>query len=191
MAEQPSVEQILQNLADGDTAAVDRLFPVVYDQLRRLAGSYLRNENAGHTLQATALVHEAYLKLVDQDRVQWQNRAHFLAVAAQAMRRILIDHARKRSAGKRGRGERSVSLSEAVTVAAPPDGIDLLALDQSLSRLQAEQPAKASLVEMRLFGGLSDEEIGEVLGVSVRTVTRHWKYAQAWLYRDLRDAPKS
>jgi RNA polymerase sigma factor (TIGR02999 family) len=191
MPDEPSVSEILQSLSAGDPEAVDRLFPVVYDQLRRLAESYLQKERPGHTLRATALVHEAYLKLVGQDQVEWKNRAHFMAVSAQAMRRVLIDHARRLGADKRGGGARKVPLDEVPTLSTQAPSMDLLALDESLSRLQADQPEKAAVVEMRFFGGLTDEEVAEVLGVSVRTVIRHWKYAQAWLYRDLRDSQAS
>ena len=188
MSDEATIQESLDSLTAGDFTAVDRLFPIVYDNLRRLAENYMQREGEAHTLSATALVHEAYLKLVGQENVEWKSRAHLLAVAAQAMRRILIDHARKRDARKRGDGAKKLRLEDALEVGADPPGFDLLALDQSLSRLQAEQPDKAAVVEMRFFGGLSYEEIKVVLGVSSRTVIRHWKYAQAWLYRDLRDA---
>ena len=188
MSEDPSVSHILDSMIEGDETAFDRLFPLVYQQMRRMAANYLQGERPGHTLRATALVHEAYLKIVDQDRTEWNSRAHFLAVAAQAMRRILVDHARSRGAAKRGGGEENLTFDEELVISVEPPSMDLLALDQSLERLQAVQPEKAAVVEMRFFGGLTDDEIASVLGVSSRTVVRYWKYAQAWLYRDLRDS---
>ena len=188
MNEEPNVSRILERMAEGDETAFDQLFPLVYQRLRQMAANYLQGERPGHTLRATALVHEAFIKIVDQDRTEWNGRAHFMAVAAQAMRRILVDHARGRGAAKRGGGVENLTFDEELTISAEPPSIDLLALDQSLERLQALQPDKAAVVEMRFFGGLTDDEIASVLDVSSRTVVRYWKYAQAWLYRDLRDS---
>ncbi len=175
------VTELLLRLEQGnDERVVDQLFPLVYDELRRIAAAQLRNERADHTLQTTALVNEAYLKLVDQTRVQWRNRAQFLAVAARAMRRILIDYARTRSREKRGGGRVPVTLEEI-----PSDTgsrLDqLLELDDVLARLSALQPRQARVVEMRIFGGAGMEEIAGALGVSVATAERDWRTARAWL----------
>ena len=167
----------------GDQGALDRLTPIVYNELRRLAGSYMRNERAGHTLQATALVHEAYRRLVDYKRMQWQGRAHFFAVAAQLMRRILVDHARRRGV-KRGAGIRHISLDKAPLVGAAGDP-DLVALDDAMNDLAKLDPRKVQVVEMRFFGGLSVDETAEVLKVSPVTVSRDWSAAKIWLYREL------
>ena len=169
----------------GDQKAADQLMPVVYGELRRLAGIYLSRERGDHTLQPTALVHEAYLRLVDQTRVVWQNRAHFMGVAAQAMRRILVDHARRRAAMKRAGDLKKVTLDTALAIGKDAVQPDLIALDMALDRLALEHPEKAQVVVMRFFGGLKEAEIAEVLNVSSRTVTRYWKYALAWLSRDL------
>ena len=183
------VTRLLLELSEGRGAATDELLPLVYDELRGLARRHLAAERVDHTLQATALVHEAFLRLVDQDRVQWRNRAHFLAVGATAMRRILVDHARARGRLKRGGGgdRRRLSLDEALGLAAVEDRTDLLALDEALTRLAAEHPDKVRVVEMRFFGGLSTEETAAVLGVTTRTVERHWQFARAWLFRALED----
>ncbi len=164
--------------------ALDQLVPQVYAELRRLASSYLRRERPNHTLQATALVHEAFLKLVDQRAVRWQNRAHFFGIAAQAMRRILVDHARAHAAGKRGSGERHLSLDETLIVTGAPD-FDLLALDEVLTRLAALDPQQSRVVELRFFGGLTMEETAEVMDISPATVGREWTLAKAWLYAEL------
>jgi RNA polymerase sigma-70 factor, ECF subfamily len=176
-----SVTRLLVALTDGDGSAVDALLPLVYEELRGLAAGYLRRERAGHTLQPTALVHEAYLRLVDQTRVSWQNRAHFFGVAAQMMRRILVDHARAHNAGKRGREFQKLSIDENVDKALER-GAELIALDDALGELAAVDPLKARLVELRYFGGLTVEETAEVLGVTPITVKRHWRAAKAWLY---------
>jgi RNA polymerase sigma factor (TIGR02999 family) len=178
------VTQVLLDTS-GKPDAVDHLFPVVYDELRRLAQNYLANERANHTLRATELVNEAYLRLVDQTRVDWKNRAHFFAVAARAMRRILIDHARRRARVKRGGGVKPFSIDEALTISAKHHNTDLVALDEALNRLEGEQPEKARVVELRFFSGMTAEEAAEVLGVTPRTVWRHWQFAQAYLYREL------
>jgi RNA polymerase sigma factor (TIGR02999 family) len=169
--------------SDGDQRALGELTPVVYAELHRLAGRYMRHERPGHSLQATALVNEAYLRLVDYTRMQWQNRAHFFAVSAQLMRRILVEHARRHNM-KRGRGVQHVSLDEAVMVADDP-GIDLVALDDALNTLARVDPRKVQVVEMRFFGGLSVDETATVLKVSPVTVRRDWSSAKIWLYREL------
>jgi len=184
------VTQLLQQWTDGRQDALDRLLPQVYAELRRLASSYLRRERPNHTLQATALVHEAFLKLIDQRAVRWQNRAHFFGIAAQAMRRILVDHARAHAAGKRGAGDRQVSLDEALVVTAAPD-VDLLALDEVLTRLATIDPQQSRVVELRFFGGLTMEETAEVMDISPATVGREWTLAKAWLYAELQRSPRS
>ena len=168
-------------------SAPEALFPVVYDELRRLASGHLKGERSGHTLQTTALVHEAYLRLVDLRRIEWQDRAHFFGVASGAIRRILIDHARARNRDKRGGGAVHVSIDEvlAVSVTEPP-GPELLELDRALTALAALHPDKARVVELRFFGGLTLPEIAEVLGVTRRTVDRYWLFARTWLYRELK-----
>ena len=185
MASAPGpVTQLLVAWTNGNRAALEELIPVVYPELRRIAGRYLRRERVGHTLQPTALVHEAYVKLIDQDRARWQNRAQFFGVAAQLMRRILVDHAREHAAEKRGGGVRPVTLVDAMA-ASPHRGIDVLALDEALARLMALYPEQGRLVELRYFGGLTIEETGEVLGISPATVKRQWTVARAWLLANL------
>lgn len=181
---QGTVTQLLLAWREGDRSALDRLMPLVYEELRRLAGHYMRGERTGHTLQTTALVNEAYLRLVDHKNIQWQNRAHFFAVAAQAMRRVLVDHARSRGYAKRGGSSHRVTFDEGALISQPQDP-DLLALDEALSRLSAIDPRKAQIVELRYFGGLSVEETAEVLNVSAVTVMREWSKAKAWLFREL------
>lgn len=176
---------MLIELTDGNQEVVDRILPYIYDELRRLAGSYLRKERADHTLQPTALVHEAYMKLIDQRQVKWQNRAHFFGIAAQVMRRILMDHARKHLANKRGGDAEVLPLEDEVLVVSHDRSAELLALDEALERLAAMDEAKARIVELRYFGGLSIEETAEVMGVSVPTVNRHWRMAKAWLFSEL------
>jgi RNA polymerase sigma factor (TIGR02999 family) len=191
MASTPGpITQLLVAWTNGDRAALEALIPAVYPELRRIAGRYLRRERVGHTLQPTALVHEAYVKLIDQDRARWQNRAQFFGVAAQLMRRILVDHARKHAAAKRGGGARPVTLVDAMA-ASPDRGIDVLALDEALARLAALYPEQGRLVELRYFGGLTIEETGEVLGQSPATVKRQWAVARAWLLANLEEAPQS
>jgi RNA polymerase sigma factor (TIGR02999 family) len=185
MASSPSqVTQLLQQWSNGRDDARDRLFPVIYAELRRLAASYMRRERVDHTLQPTALVHEAFLKLVDQRAVQWQSRAHFFGIAAQAMRRILVDHARAHAADKRGGGESPVSLDEARLIGVAPN-VDLIALDEALTRLAAIDPQQSRLVEARFFAGLTIEEAAELLQISPATVGREWTLAKAWLYAEL------
>ena len=183
-----SVTELLLAWGRGDRAALDTLLPVIYDELHRQAAHALRREDPGHTLQATALVHEAYLRLVDQQRVQWQNRAQFFGVAAQLIRRILVDHARARQAAKRGGGARQLTLEHADVqggAGADESGVDVLALHQALERLTKLDPDQGRLVELRYFGGLSIEETAAALGVSPATVKREWVVARAWLRREL------
>jgi RNA polymerase sigma factor (TIGR02999 family) len=176
------VTQLLVAWGNGNKAALEKLMPLVYDELRRLAHHYMRREHPGHTLQTTALVNEAYFRLVDQKHVHWQNRAHFFAISAQLMRRILIDHARSHQFVKRGGGAHKVSLDE-VAVVAQEQAADLLALDDALRSLAAIDERKGRIVELRFFGGLSAEETAEALKISPRTVMREWSMAKAWLYR--------
>ena len=173
--------KLLVRLTDGDGAVLDELLPLVYAELRRLAASYLRRERAGHTLQPTALVHEAYLRMIDQTQAHWQNRAHFFGVAAQMMRRILVDHARAQQAEKRGGEFQKLSLDENIDVSGQRAD-ELVALDDALERLAEIDPKKSRVVELRFFGGLSVEETAEVLGVSAPTIKREWRMAKAWLY---------
>jgi RNA polymerase sigma-70 factor (ECF subfamily) len=183
----PSPQEITQMLIDwqnGNQTALDKLMPHVYDELRRLAHRYMNRDRPGHTLQTTALVNEAYLRLADQKNVNWQNRAHFFALAAQVMRHLLVDHARRHRYAKRGGGARQVTLDEGALVS-PERGAELLALDEALSRLSDIDPRKSQIVELRYFGGLSVEETAEVLGVAEITVKREWGKAKAWLYREL------
>lgn len=175
------ITRLLIRLTEGDRAVLDDLLPLVYGELRRVAAGYLRRENSGHTLQPTALVNEAYIRLVDQTQVRWQNRAHFLGVAAQMMRRILVDHARGRQAEKRGGEYQKLSLDENIDVSGDRSA-ELVALDEALDRLAALDPQKSRIVELRFFGGLSVEETAEVIGVSAPTVKRQWRMAKAWLY---------
>ena len=181
---QHELTQLLLAWSDGDEAALAKLTPLVEAELHRLARRYMGQERPGHTLQTTALVNEAYLKLIDWKTVQWQNRAHFFGVSASLMRRILVDHARRRHYAKRGGGALKVSLEEAGVVA-QDRGAELVALDDALTSLGELDPRKSQIVELRFFGGLSVEETAEVLKVSARTVMREWSLAQAWLYREL------
>ena len=178
------VTVLLERWGGGDEGALDELMPLVYAELRRLASSYLRREREGHTLQPTALVNEAYLKLVDQRQARFSSRAHFFGVAAQLMRRILVDHARAHRAGKRGGSKFAVTLGHADEIASAPD-TDILAVHDALERLAALDAQQARIVELRFFGGLSIEETAEVLGVGHATVERDWKMARAWLRREL------
>jgi len=181
---QHEVTQILQDWGRGDDEAPARLMPLVYEELRRLAAAFLSRERADHTLQPTALVHEAYLRLVDQTRANWQNRAQFYGVASSMMRRVLIDHARAHATAKRGSAALHLSADE-VQIPLEERAASLVALDAALHKLAQMSERQSKVVEMRFFGGLSDEEIAEVLGVSVRTVLRDWKTARLWLYREL------
>ena len=178
------VTGLLVDWGNGDKAALDKLMPLVYDELRRLARYYMRRERAGQTLQTTALVNEAYLRLVDQRNVRWQNRAHFFAIAAQLMRRILVDKARKRYNAKRGGNLRKVSLDGVAVLSGERDA-DLIALDEALIDLEAMDSRKSKIVELRFFGGLNIEEAAEALSISPATVQREWSVAKAWLYREI------
>jgi RNA polymerase sigma factor (TIGR02999 family) len=178
------VSQLVLDWADGDQSALDKLMPLVYDELRRLAHNYMRREHPGHTLQTTALVDEAYLRLVDQTHTHWNSRAQFFGIAAQLMRRILVDHARSHLYAKRGGGARKVALDE-VDVLTPERGADLIALDDALERLSLFDSRKSRIVELRYFGGLSVEETAEILGVSTITVKRDWLVAKAWLRSEI------
>ena len=178
------VTQLLQSWSEGNQEALDKLVPLVHAELHRLARHYMSNERPGHTLQTTELVNEAYVRLIDWKNVRWQNRAHFFGVAAQIMRRILVDFARSRASAKKGGGTQYVSLSEAMTIS-PERGEDLIALDDALESFAELDSRKSRIVELRFFGGLSVEETAEVLKISARTVMRDWGLAQAWLYREL------
>jgi RNA polymerase sigma-70 factor (ECF subfamily) len=181
------VTELLCELSGGNRAVVDELTPLIYQELKRIAGRQLRNERPGHTLQATALVHEAYLKLVDQRDVSWQNRAHFFGIASQIMRRILMDYAKSAQREKRGGGMHKTSLDEALVVAEDRSS-DLVQIDQALSRLEALDSRQAKVVELRFFGGLNVEETAEAMGISTPTVKREWAMAKAWLHRELASA---
>ena len=176
--------QIVNAIAAGDRSAADRLFALVYRSLRDLASRYLKGERRDHTLSPTDLVHEAYMKLIDQTKVEWKGRTHFLAIGAQAMRRILVDHARYKQRAKRGGGRIRIQLNEQVALS-PERGEDLLALDEALVKLAEVDPRQATIVELRFFGGLSVAEVAEVLGVSKRTVESEWTAVRAWLRREL------
>ena len=183
----PSTHRVTRLLAawhKGDAAATDELMTAVYDELRRIAYGYLRQERDGHTLQPTALVHEAYLRLVDDTQVHWRSRAHFYGVAAKVMRRVLVDHARTHAAAKRGAGVEALPL-EAVGEIATPGGVDYVALDGALQQLARIAPRQSEVVELRFFGGLTAQETAETLQVSERTVMGDWKFARSWLKREL------
>ena len=188
----PSTAQVTNFLlawGNGDEAAFEQLVPVVHAELRRIARRHMGHEHAGHTLQPTALVNEAYLRLIDVRRVQWQDRAHFFAMSSRVMRRVLVDSARARGYQKRGAGAQKVTLDEERVGTAQP-AADVVALDEAIEALSAVDPRKAQVVEMRYFGGLSIEETGEALGVSVRTVKRDWTMAKLWLRRELKKTEK-
>ena len=178
------ITQLLAEWSEGNQAALDQLYPLVYNELRRLAHGYLRRERKGHTLQTTALIDEAYLRLVDQKHVHWANRSHFFGISAQIMRRILIDHARRYDYAKRGGGAQRISLDEAAIVA-KQRGQTLLMLDEALKSLAKIDPRRSQVVELRYFGGLNNEEIAGVLKISENTVMRDWNMARAWLYQEL------
>ena len=178
------ITELLVAWSGGDRGALDRLLPLVYDELHRQAARYLGRERSNHTLQPTALINEVYLRLVDQRRVKWQNRAQFFGIAAQMMRRILVSHARARRAGKRGGGIHRLTIDEGLTLT-PQRDVNLLALDDALGKLETLDPDKSRMVELRFFSGLSVEETAEVLGISPRTVDRQWQTAKAWLHREM------
>jgi RNA polymerase sigma-70 factor, ECF subfamily len=184
---EPDVSVLLAELANGNQGAAEKLVPLVYEELKRLARHHMRRERPDHTLQTTALVHEAYLKLVRQEGVNWQGRAHFLGVASQLMRRILIDHARGQLRAKRGAGKALVPISEELAFS-PEQSEDLLRLDDALKRLSTIDPRQGRIVELRFFGGLSVDETSEFLGVSPKTVKRDWAVAKAWLHAELRNS---
>ncbi len=178
------VTRLLDELKEGDRSALKKLLPLVYDEFRGLAADYLRRERKDHTLQPTALVHEAYLKLVDQTRVDWQGRTHFFAIGAQAMRRILVDHARKHQAAKRGGGQTRIAIDEDL-LADSQRNEDLLALDDAMAKLAELDSGQAKMVELRFFGGLKVAEVAEAMGMSKRSVEREWTMARTWLKREL------
>jgi RNA polymerase sigma factor (TIGR02999 family) len=180
---EPDLTALLRDASEGDQNALDRLMPLVYGELRKIAASYLRQERKDHTLQPTALVHEAYLRLTHQRDMAWQNRAHFFGIAAQMMRRILVDHARKRQAAKRDASAWKVATAEVDDGA--ESAPELLALDRALEELEKIDPQQAKIVELRFFGGLTVEETAEVAGISPRTVKREWRTAKAWLRREI------
>jgi RNA polymerase sigma-70 factor (ECF subfamily) len=183
-ASHPEITGLLKAWADGDNAALERLTPLVYEELRRIARRYMAKERAGNSMQATALVNEAFLRLVEIDKVRWQDRAHFFAVSAQMMRRILVDAARARGSEKRGGAVVKVDLNESID-AMPDRGSELVALDEALNALAQLDPRKAKVVEMRFFGGLSVDETAEVLKISGQSVMRDWKLARVWLMREM------
>ena len=184
MSDQPNITELLVGYGRGDKESLDQLMPIVYDELRRQAARYLRRERPGNTLQTTALIHEAYVRLVDQRNVQWQNRAHFFGIAAQLMRRILVDHARTKKRAKRGGSDIRVSLGDA-TASVKGQDLDVVALDEALERLAQIDAQQSRVVELRFFSGLTVEETAEVMGISNATVKRDWSMAKAWLHREL------
>ena len=186
MAGPADVTALLVRASEGDSRAASELLPLVYDKLRSLAGHLMRGERVDHTLQPTALVHEAYLKLIDQTRVRWEDRAHFFSVAAQALRRILVDYARQHGREKRGGSRKKLQIQEDL-VGIYEKSVDLVALDEALGRLSTQDAQRGRVVELRFFGGLTIDETAAVLDISPRAVERQWRYARAWLYRELAD----
>ncbi len=180
------VTVFLKAWSSGDREAADRLMMLVYKELRKLAASYLQRQRSNHTLQPTALVHEAYMKLIDTSEINWQDRAHFFAVAAQTMRNILVDHARAVAADKRGGGAHKIALDEAISFSNESQDIDLIALDEALQKLAQQDEQQSRIVELRFFGGLTVEETAEVLKISPATVKREWATARAWLFRQMK-----
>jgi RNA polymerase sigma factor (TIGR02999 family) len=181
---QHEVTRLLQDWQGGDPTALERLTPLVYEELRRLAHNYMSRQRPGHTLQTTALVNEAFLRLVDQQGVEWQGRAHFIAVAARAMRHIVVDYARQKQSAKRGGAAHRVTLDEAALFSAGR-AAEMVALDEALQELAELHPRRSRVVELRYFGGLNNREAAEVLGVSEATIERDWRFARAWLYREI------
>jgi RNA polymerase sigma factor (TIGR02999 family) len=184
----PDVTQLLANWSQGDQGALDKLMPLVYGELRRLASSHLRRERSNHTLQSTALVHEAFMRLVNQQDVQWRNRAHFYAIAAQMIRRILVDYARSQHAEKRGSGAVKLALDDAMAVPQQAD-MDLLGLNDALDQLAELDARQSRIVELRFFAGLSIEETAEVMNLSPASIKREWNTARAWLFREMTRRP--
>ena len=180
------VTVFLKAWSGGDREAADRLMMLVYDEMRRLAASYLQRQRSDHTLQPTALVHEVYMKLIDVSQIDWQDRAHFFAVAAQTMRNILVDHARAVAADKRGGGAQKIALDDAVSFSNEKQDVDLLALDEALQELARQDATQSRIIELRFFGGLTIEETAEVLKISPATIKREWATARAWLFRRMR-----
>ena len=178
------ITQLLAEWSEGNQSALDELYPLVYDELHRLARRYMSRERKSHTLQTTALINEAYVRLVDQKNVRWENRSHFFAISAQIMRRILIDHARRHAYAKRGGGAQQVSLEDVAAITPNPSR-ELVRLDEALKSLAEMDPRRSQVVELRYFGGLNNEEIAGVLNISENTVTRDWNMARAWLYQQL------
>lgn len=181
----PKITQMLRDWGEGRSEALDELLPHIYNELHRQAAAYLRRERPNHTLQTTALVHEAYLKLIDQKQVEWKSRGHFFALAAQAMRRILVDHAKSRHREKRGGPNEDVPLEDQLLAVAEETNIDVIALDEALSRLAKFDPQQERIVEMRYFAGLSLDETAAAIGISRATAARDWAVAKAWLHREL------
>ncbi len=181
---QQNVTLMLENCIKGQKGAVDQLLPYVYDELRRISSRYLNDEYRNHTLQTTELVHEAYIKMVGNENITWQNRAHFFGIAAQSMRQILVDHARKRKSLKRGEGKSNMSLEDAFEISEKSDE-QILALDEALNRLEAFEERPGKIVELRYFSGLTIEETAEALDISPATAKRDWNFAKAWLYREI------
>ncbi|HRI03234.1 MAG TPA: sigma-70 family RNA polymerase sigma factor [Pyrinomonadaceae bacterium] len=179
------ITQLLKDWSKGNQAALDELMPLVYEELRRQASQYLRKERQGHTLQTTALIHEAYLRLAGQNEIEWQNRNHFFAIASTAMRRILVDHARTRHREKRGGNAEDIPLDDALMIGVSQKSVDLVALDEALVRLERLDPRQAKVVELRFFSGLTNEETAKVLAVSNATVRNDWAMAKAWLHGQL------
>ena len=184
---QPEITQLLLDWRNGEASAFERLMPIVYDELRRLAGAFMRRQSPGHTLQTTALVNEAYLRLIDSDKVNWQSRTHFFAISAQLMRRILVDAARRKQSQKRGGDRLQVTLDERFDIPLESE-TDMVALDDALKRLSELSPRQSRIVELRYFGGLTEEQVAGTLEISTRTVRRDWSVARAWLYRELTSA---
>lgn len=178
------ITQLLRDWGRGEKSALDRLMPVVYSELRRIARNFMRRQNPGHTLQTTALVNEAFLNLVDSSRVNWQSRTHFFAIAAQLMRRVLVDAARRKNSRKRGGDHLRVTLDNGADIA-PESNTDLVALDEALTRLFELNPRHGRIVELKYFGGLTEEQISHMLNISERTVRRDWTLAKSWLFREL------
>lgn len=191
-----SVTRLLEDWSGGDESALEKLTPLVYDELRRLAAHYLRNERSDHTLQATALVHEAYLRLLELNQIEWQNRAHFIGVTANLMRKVLVDHARRRNAEKRGSSDRKISLSQAENFLSGGGDVNLVELDAVLENFSREYPRQGKIVELKFFGGLTIDEIVTVLSagdtrIAATTVERDWRFARAWLHAELKNQTKN